>query len=78
MTYKAKAKTKIIRAEIGLTLPVADRYYKFTVSQEREMPVSGADLKKEMACLWADGKEQINLQVEDLCKKLDYKFKKLL
>lgn len=78
MTYKSKATTKNIRAEVSLTLPVEGRYYKFTISVERELPAMGANLKKELDCLWEDSKEQINNQVKDLCKTLDYDFKKMV
>lgn len=78
MIYKSKAVTKTIRAEISLTLPVEGRYYKFTISVERDLPEKGANLKNELDCLWEDTKEQINNQVKDLCKTLDYDFKKMV
>lgn len=78
MVYKPKATVKTIRAEVSLTLPVEDRYYKFTFSQERELPQTGADTKKEIDALWQSSRNTINEQVKELCKTLDYNYKKLL
>lgn len=78
MSYKSKANTRVIRAEVSLTLPVDNRYYKFTISVERDLPVSGVNLKKELDFLWGDSKEQINNQVKNLCKTLDFDYKKLI
>ena len=78
MVYEPKAKIKTIRAEISLTLPVKDRYYKFTFSQEREMPQTGAIEKKEIDALWQSSRNEINKQIRELCKTLDYKYEKLL
>lgn len=78
MAYEPKAKIKTIRAEVSLTLPVEDRYYKFTFSQEREMPQTGAIEKKEIDSLWQSSRNEINKQIRELCKTLDYNYKKLL
>lgn len=78
MNYKSKAVTRVIRAEVSLTLPVENRYYKFTISVERDLPENGVNLKKEMDCLWEDSKAEINNQVKDLCKTLDLGYKKLV
>lgn len=60
-----------------MTLPVDNRYYKFTFCQERD--VSGvAGLQKQVDETWKDVKEEINKQVKELCKTLDYEYKKLL
>jgi len=78
MIYKSKAINRTIRAEVSLTLPVNNRYYKFTISLERDLPEKGANLKNELDFLWEDSKEQINNQVKDLCKTLDLDYKKLV
>lgn len=73
----AKSTIKTIRAEVSLTLPVADRYYKFTFSQEREL-ANVRDFQKETKELWQSSKDEINNQVKELCKTLDFDFVKLL
>ncbi len=78
MIHKSKAITRTIRAEVSLTLPVDNRYYKFTISLERDLPEKGVNLKNELDCLWEDSKAQINNQVKDLCKTLDFDYKKLV
>ena len=66
MAFAKKSTIKTIQAEVSLTLPVNNRYYKFTFCQERD--VSGvAALQK-----------QVDKQVKELCKTLDYDYKKLL
>lgn len=74
---KTKGRIKVIRAEVSLTLPVDDRYYKFTFAQERELPPD-ATAKIEIEELWKSSKEEINKQVKELCKTLDYNYEKLL
>lgn len=60
-----------------MTLPVENRYYKFTFCQERD--VSGiAELQKQVDETWKMVKGEINKQVKDLCKVLDYDYRKLL
>lgn len=60
-----------------MTLPVESRYYKFTFCQERD--VSGiAELQKQVDETWKMVKGEINKQVKDLCKVLDYDYRKLL
>lgn len=78
MVYEPKAKIKTIRAEVSLTLPILNRYYKFTFSQERELPQTGAIENKEIDALWQSSKNEINKQIKKLCKTLVYKYKKLL
>ena len=78
MIYKSKAITRTIRAEVSLTLPIDSRYYKFTISLERDLPASGVNTKRELDYLWEDSKEQINNQVKSLCKTLDFDYKKLV
>lgn len=74
---KLKGKITVIRAEVSLTLPVDDRYYKFTFAQERELPPD-ASARIEIKALWKSSKDEINKQVKDLCKTLDYNYEKLL
>lgn len=60
-----------------MTLPVENRYYKFTFCQERD--VSGvAVLQRQVDETWKNVKEEINKQVKELCKTLDYDYRKLL
>lgn len=73
----AKSTVKTIRAEVSLTIPVEERYYKFTFSQERELQ-KGCDVKREVANLWKSSKDEINNQVKELCETLDYGYRKLL
>lgn len=72
-----KGRIKTIRAEVSLTLPVDSRYYKFTFAQERELPPD-ASAKIEIEELWKSSKDEINKQVKELCKTLDYNYEKLL
>lgn len=74
---KLKGRITVIRAEVSLTLPVDDRYYKFTFAQERELPPDAA-ARIEIDALWRSSKEEINKQVKELCKTLDYNYEKLL
>lgn len=77
MAFAKKSTIKTIRAEVSLTLPVNNRYYKFTFCQEHD--VSGvADLQKQVDETWKNVKGEINKQVKELCKTLDYDYKKLL
>ena len=60
-----------------MTLPVENRYYKFTFCQERD--VSGVvALQKQVDESWKNVKDEINKQVKELCKTLDYNYRKLL
>lgn len=60
-----------------MTLPVENRYYKFTFCQERD--VSGVvALQKQVDESWKNVKDEINKQVKELCKILDYDYRKLL
>ena len=42
------------------------------------MPQTGAIEKKEIDALWQSSRNEINKQIRELCKTLDYNYRKLL
>jgi uncharacterized Zn finger protein (UPF0148 family) len=77
-TYVPKATTTSIKAESGVSVEIKDnsgktaRWYKFTYTEERNVPAD-ADVEKEKEILWNDVNATVDGQVEETLSFLQSK-----
>lgn len=70
--YVPKAKTVRIKALSRTAIKIRDNYYTVEAVEERELPDSDFDLKKEWSCLY----DSVNCAIDDQVDILYEAFKK--